>query len=111
MIDAISMAGGKTENGNDNILLIRREGEVANVYVIPLIEDDPRTYLYAVVSSNDIIYVPTSTIADVEMFMNRVNNIIAPILSIQRSVILWPDFIDAIRDNQNESSPPIIIGN
>lgn len=58
--------------------------------------------------NGDVIYVPPSIIADVEDFMLRFSNIISPLLDVQRSVILWPDMIDAIENNEEGSGNVIV---
>lgn len=120
IIDAIAAAGGTTRNANENVLLIRRSQGKAQIFIASLdinnfmdtnmTEKDLEKNIMVAntkIFHQDILYIPQSSIADIEEFMQRLNNIIAPLLSIQRSFILWPETIDAI----NGSNGNVIIAN
>jgi len=109
LLEALALAGGKTKDANSSLLLIRQlQGQVkvyiANVDINSLTDDDLSSQeleegiklASTEVQPGDIMYVPQSTIADIEDFMQRINNIIAPLLGVQRAIIVWPDMIDSL---------------
>ncbi len=112
LISAIAGAGGLTSDANNDVLLFRRSKGVVHVLVAQANINDLNEKTFAEVSvkiaNRDILYIPTSTIANIENFMQRMNNIIAPLLQVQRSVILWPDFIDALKDRDNEGKTIVV---
>jgi len=112
LLSAIAGAGGTTNDANDDVLLFRRSKGVVQVLVARanLNELNEKNFAEASVkiANRDIIYVPTSTIANIEGFMQRINNIIAPLLQVQRGVILWPDFIDVLSDRDTDGNTLIV---
>jgi hypothetical protein len=58
----------------------------------------------AYLNSGDIIYIPPKGIAKVEAFCQSLDTILSPILNLERGLILWPSLVDAIEDNNDESS-------
>jgi polysaccharide export outer membrane protein len=100
--EAISRAGGFTRDANrENILLIRAQEGVAQAYAINI---DVQSFLEKgkvpgniYLQNNDVVYVLPTKIANVERFMNRVNNIVGAIVTIERSIILGKDAYDVLR--------------
>jgi len=99
--EGISKAGGFTNDASEKkVLLVRSEKGVAKVTALDLDirgmlrngKLDRNVYL----ENGDIIYVPPSFIADLEKFMVRFNNIISPLLSIGRGIVLWEEVIDVL---------------
>ncbi|CAK8716596.1 hypothetical protein KKHLCK_05725 [Candidatus Electrothrix laxa] len=116
LIDALAQAGGKTTNANSVILLIRRMQDQVRVFMtdtdISYLSDDSLSeqeieegikLASTRIQPGDIMYVPQSTIANIEAFMQRITNITAPIFGVQRGVIFWPDTIDALEGNSTNA--------
>ncbi len=109
--EAIAKAGGLTTDANEKkVLLVRSEKGVARVTALNLdigemLKDgklDQNVYL----RNGDIIYAPPSFIANVERFMVRFNNIINPIVTLERAIVLAPEAMDVLR---GEEPPRVII--
>ena len=103
--EAISKAGGFTTDANQKgMLLVRSEKGVVRVVALN-IHDMLKTgkinqdiYL----KSGDVVYVPSSFIADLERFMLRFNNIISPFVTLERGIILEPQAVDVLRGKEEE---------
>ncbi|MFX0203976.1 MAG: polysaccharide biosynthesis/export family protein [Candidatus Hodarchaeota archaeon] len=109
--EGISKVGGLTTDANKkNVLLVRSEKGVARVTALNLdIRDmlkdgklDQNVYL----RNGDIIYALPSFIANVERFMVRFNNIINPIVTLERGIVLAPEAIDVL---SGEEGPRVLI--
>jgi len=104
-LDAISRSGGFTDDGDKNrVLLIRQVSEdliqvmTLNLDFTSATEKRPISY-NVVLQNHDIIYVPPTEIADWERIMIRFENILAPILSLERIVSIWPNVKAALEGN------------
>jgi polysaccharide export outer membrane protein len=105
--EAISEAGGFTNDANEkNVLLVRSEKDVARVTAVNL---DIRGMLKngkldrnVHLQNGDIVYVPPSVIVDIERFMIRFDNIIRPIVSITRTIILANDAYSILTGTDEE---------
>jgi len=100
--DAISLAQGFTQDANrDAVLLVRSENGLGKISALNLDIQDmfkkgevlPDYRL----KNRDLIYVPPSTIVDVERFMKRLNNILSPILNIERGIIMSQDVRNVLK--------------
>jgi len=111
--EAISRAGGFTEDADsDNLLLIRDENGAARVSVLTMnmekVKDgDPRPN--SRLRKGDIVYVTETNIANFERFMARLHNIINPFVTLERGIILAPRAIDVLRGKSGKQN--IIISN
>ena len=94
MVQAVAMAGGFTIDARrDSVLLAR--GDLNNPQLRKLnleaalergnFGDNTDVF------RGDIIYVPASTIANVERFFNRLQNIIRPFVDAERALIFAPE--------------------
>ncbi len=99
--EGISKAGGLTNDANEKkVLLVRSQKGVATVTALNLDirgmlkngKLDRNVYL----QNGDIVYVPPSSIADVERFMVRFNHIISPFLNIARGIVLGDEVVDIL---------------
>lgn len=104
--EAISMAGGFTNDANKtSVLLARNNNGVAKVTALDVHnmlktgKIDKNIYL----KSGDVIYVPPSFIANLERFMLRFNNIISPFVTLERGIILEPQAVDVLRGKEKET--------
>lgn len=100
--EAISEAKGFTNDANKkNVLLVRSEDGFARITALNL---DIQKMLKNgglkqdfILRNGDLIYVPPSTIANVERFMLRLNNILSPIISIEKGIIMGQDVSKVLR--------------
>lgn len=102
--EAVSKAGGFTDNANNkNLLIVRVKDGEASVSVLEL--DFKKIFKNGSIKGDyylkngDILYVPETKIASIENFMIRLNNIISPIYTIQRMINITPNVIDALEGN------------
>ena len=97
--EAIAKAGGFSSNADmANVLILRvveGKGKIIKVNVKDVLDGGKREK-DMFLANNDIVYVKPTTISDIEKFMIRFGNILSPILSLQRAIILWPDLTDAV---------------
>lgn len=96
--EAISQAGGFTDEANENkVLLVRSEKDVARVTALNLNirrmlrngKLDQNVY----VENGDIVYVPPSLIADLERFMRSFQAIIGPLIQVGSGIVVWDEAI------------------
>ncbi len=99
--EAISQSGGFTDDANsDNVLLIRRDNGAPRATVVNLnlkkMLDNDGVFQNPFLQNGDIVYVPPRKIASVERFMTRLNNILSPIISLERGIVMVPQVMDAL---------------
>ena len=99
--EAVSKAGGFTDDANvSNLLLVRVKEGKAIVSALEL--DFKKIFKNGMITGDyyltngDILYIPETNIAGIEKFMNRLNSIISPINTIERSIYLAPEVIDIL---------------
>lgn len=102
--EAISRSGGFTNDANrKQVLLIRTRGNESRVYSVDTEQlfqgGTVNALLY--LKNNDIIYILPSFIANLERFMNRFTNIIMPIVTAERAVVLGDEVSRIIRGEDN----------
>jgi len=95
IVDAISKSGGLLRTANEEKIIIVRQGAVKqinlnNIYQKGDIEQN------IILQNGDIVYVPTTMIADVETVLRHITNIFSTITTVASPVILWPPFRDAL---------------
>lgn len=99
--EAIPKAGGVTEDANESrVLLVRKEGGDGKVTVVD-IREAIREGTFdesLILASGDVVYVPPSAIANIESFMIRLNNILNPILGLEKGIVLAPDVADVLNN-------------
>ena len=105
--EAIARAGGFTNGANKgDVLLLRDSGDELRVASLSLdvrkMLDKGKLDHNVHLKSGDIIYIFPSTIADIETFMLRFQNILAPIVTLERMLILWPALVDALKGVKGE---------
>ncbi|MFC1461306.1 polysaccharide biosynthesis/export family protein [Verrucomicrobiota bacterium] len=109
--ESIAMSGGFTDDANQqNVILIRTVKNQTTVTNLNLqigqkIEDDSQRNAFQL-QNMDIVYVAPRTIAKVETFLKRFNNLIAPFISLERAIVLGPQMIDAL---QGETGGDVIV--
>ena len=100
--EAISEASGFTNDANkENVLLVRGEDGFARITALNLdiqkmLKNGGLKQDFSL-RNGDLIYVPPSTIANVERFMLRLKNIISLITEVERGIIMSQDVYKALR--------------
>ncbi len=111
--EAVSQAGGFTDDANErNLLLVRFKDGEAIISIIEL--DFEKIYEKGLIKGDyylkngDLLYVPETKISSFEKFMVRLNNIISPIYTIERAIYIAPDVIDILsgKDINNQTVIP-----
>ena len=106
VIEAAAAAGGPTENAGDYIILLRKTENKLQIISIPLefknLNEKHAAAVAMQVQASDILYLPPSKISDVEAFMRSLDTILNPLLSIERGVMYWPVFKEALKGSSGE---------
>jgi len=99
VIEVIARAGGFTHDANKGSILLVR-GELDNPELTCL---DIKNFLKkggriqnVSLRKGDIVYVSTTTIANVSRFFRHLNTIIRPITELQRGIILGDEINDIV---------------
>jgi len=100
LLEAITEAGGFTHDAKRQSILVLR-GNLSRPEIMTI---DAKSILSKSnfsanipVRHGDIIYVPSSVIADVERFAVRLSNILEPYLQVNRGIILTDVAIDVLK--------------
>ena len=101
-IGGIILAGGFTDDADlKKVMLLRNTKGTYKARAIDLdVTNITETTQLGVTTSlehGDIVYVPPKFIADLERFMKRFNNMIVPIVNLQRAIIFMPDVVDVLK--------------
>jgi polysaccharide export outer membrane protein len=91
VLDALLLAGGFTREADEKkVILIRSYPEMMElnfVNIMDLLKKADMKQLF-VLQKDDIVYVPPSFIANVDRFFQHLNTIFAPIIGIEKSIVL-----------------------
>jgi protein involved in polysaccharide export with SLBB domain len=115
LLAAIGRAGGQTYNAEmSTVLWIRGSQSPPGVVKLDLQAlGDPRATQSRIpnlaLSPGDVIYIPDSVIASVERFMNRMYNIIRPVVLLEQGIVLYPSVESALSGEGGERSSTINI--
>ena len=100
VIEAVSSAGGPNDDAGKTILLLHKQEDRLLISSLPFeysnMTENNIASLTMQVRANDILYLPPSNIANIEKFMLRLNNILSPLLSLERGILFWPELINVI---------------
>lgn len=91
VLDALLLAGGFTREADEKkVILIRSYPEMMELNFIDIMDLLKKADMkqLSVLQKDDIVYVPPSFIANVDRFFQHLNTIFAPIIGIEKSVIL-----------------------
>ena len=106
VIEAVATAGGPTKDAGDTVILLRKQEDKLLIISIPLqysnLTENHIPSLTMQVRAEDILYLAPSKIANVEKFMIRLNNILNPILALERGILFWPELVKAINGSSSE---------
>jgi polysaccharide export outer membrane protein len=113
VLEAISRAGWFNRDANrQTVLLVRRSADKFHVFSVDtagLFQDGskiPEVYL----QSGDLVYVSPRGIVQLERFLTHLQTIAQPFLTIEQAVVLWPQFIDALRGKTPTTGLAIGVG-
>jgi polysaccharide export outer membrane protein len=107
ILDAVATAGGWNHDAKlSNVILLRKVKEKVEVrsYDMSGIVDGLSAPENVRLQSNDIVYVPVKTIANISRFMTYIGNILSPIVLAEGGIVLWPQMIDALNGKKAASS-------
>lgn len=100
--EAIISAGGLTDDADDFLLLIRKEEKAIRIikssFDLTSVKDGGFNAHELIIAKGDIIYIPSSRISDIKKAASTVSTILAPIIDIERMLVLWPSVVDALED-------------
>lgn len=108
MMEAIAKAGGATLDAKlENVLLIRRAGEKAEVKSVNI------SSLFAgnanaengLIHGGDIVYVPSVTIADVSWYFSHLGKILSPVVNLESGIVLWPQVKNVFTGKEGATTP------
>ncbi len=112
VLEAISNAGGATDDAKiNNVLLIRRgqdKPEVTSLNLKKLFKEGDLSQ-NRILQNGDIIYLPAVAIADVSWFFSHLSKILAPIVSLGSGVVVWDSAIGVLQGKEAETSVTIPI--
>lgn len=93
LLEAIATAGGFTRDANPRAVLLLRgdlsKPRYVQVDVQRMVQERDLAASLSL-EPRDVVYVPSSTMADVERFMARLATILSPIVDLERAIILGP---------------------
>lgn len=93
MMEAIAKAGGATQDAKlENVLLIRRAGEKAEVKSVNIssLFAGKTNAVNSPIQGGDIVYVPSVMIADVSWYFSHLGKILSPVVNLESGIVLWP---------------------
>lgn len=106
VIEAAAAAGGPTKSAGEFIVLLRKAKDRIQVVSIPLrfqnLGEQNAASAAMLVQSGDILFMPPSRISDIESFMRSMDSILSPLLAVERGVMYWPVFKQALQGTSGE---------
>jgi protein involved in polysaccharide export with SLBB domain len=113
LVEAIAKAGWFNRDANTRtVLLVRRaEGKnyVSSINFAQIFQHGVKTNDFYL-QSGDLVYVSPKGIVKLERFLQHINTIAQPFLTIEQAVVLWPQFFDVISGKTITGSPGLSIG-
>jgi polysaccharide export outer membrane protein len=108
LTEAVAKAGGLTPDakGSEAVLIRRAAGgsQVTKVNVSSAMFDGDIVSKNVAIWPGDIIYVPTSVIADVSWLFSHITNILGPIVTLEGGIVLAPQASSALRGTSGSST-------
>ncbi len=108
VMEAISKAGGMTDNAKmNNVLLIRKgqgKPEVTSLDLKKVLKKgdfSQNKFLHG----GDIVYLPAVAIADVSWYFAHLSKILSPIVNLESGIVLWPQAADVLRGEAGATTP------
>ncbi|MBF0520071.1 MAG: polysaccharide export protein [Nitrospirae bacterium] len=109
LLQAIVKCGGFGTNADKSGVVVVREGETATFDIKRAFKGDMTQNIY--LRSNDIVFVPTTFMADLVTSLTRVSSILGFIVSAESGIILTPDVLDILKHGKKSSSTGFSISN
>lgn len=111
--EAVSRSGGFNRDANrDKVLLVRPGDGSAEVSVVDLssqrLFSGGKVVSAPFLRSGDIVYVPRSLPASAELFMQRLNGIVSPFVTLERGIVLEPQVMDVLQGKDDENTRVIV---
>jgi protein involved in polysaccharide export with SLBB domain len=103
VLDAISKAGGLTNNANEDKLVVIKKGAMKIISFKGIVKKGAIEDNIAL-QNGDIVYVPTTFIADVENVLGHITTIFSSFSSIASPVILLPQVKSVIKGDQTNTT-------
>jgi polysaccharide export outer membrane protein len=105
ILGGITQAGGFTLDADSNkVLLLRNQKGVYRPRRLNLdieeISESGQLTIAANLQNRDIVYIPPKFIANLERFFKRFNNIIVPIVNLERAIVSLPDVWDVLTEGE-----------
>lgn len=105
LLEAIAEAGGFTRDANKESVVVMR----GNLSEPEIMKIDARHFAANIpLKHGDILYVGSSTFADVERFAVRLSNILDPLLKVGRGIIVWDAASDVISGDKDRRTKIIV---
>lgn len=115
LLEALARAGGKTYDAEmSQVMWIRGRQSPPGVVKLDLRalgdrkSGDPKIPNLTMIPG-DVLYVPDSTLVSVQRFMTRMSAIIAPVVDLERGILLYPDVADFLTGHTQSSQSPTIV--
>ncbi|MBF0557624.1 MAG: SLBB domain-containing protein [Nitrospirae bacterium] len=108
ILDAISRAGGLASTANESKIVVVRQGILKIINVKDILKGDLAQNI--VLQNEDIVYAPTTFIADVESVLGHINAIFSTLSTIASPMILWPQVKSAAEGKGTTSTISIPAG-
>lgn len=113
IVDAISKAGGFTANANEKKVALIRKGSNKNenvkfIDIKKVLKEGDVENGSLILQNGDIVYVPTTFIADVETVLAHIRSIFSTFTSVESPVVLWPQFKSAIQGSSGSGGSIVV---
>ena len=99
LFEAIAEAGGFTNDAKKECVVIMR-GNLSEPEVMKIDAEDMHPSANIILERGDVIYVASTTFADIERIALRISHILQPFLSVARGIILQDSAIDVLEGDQ-----------
>jgi protein involved in polysaccharide export with SLBB domain len=111
VVEAIAKAGWFNLDANRKTVLVVRKADnkfhVFSVNVGDLFQNGSRVPEFYL-QGGDLVYVFPSGIVKLERFLQHIQTMAQPFLTVEQAVVLWPQFVDALRGKT--TAPGLAIG-
>jgi polysaccharide export outer membrane protein len=105
--EAVTKAGWYNRDANQSkVLLIRRANNKHYVFAVDTgdMYQDASKIQQFYLQAGDVVYVPTHGIVKLERFLQHIQTLAQPFLTVEQAVVLWPQFINALSGKTATSS-------
>jgi polysaccharide export outer membrane protein len=103
LFEAVAEAGGFTRDARKDSIVVMR-GNLSEPEVMQINAEDMNLSANIVLERGDIIYVASTTFANVERIAVRISNILRPFLDVARGIILHDATVDVLEGDTRQPS-------